>query len=88
MKRRDALVSIAASGAGMLLGACAAPPAPDGDLSDEQLGALLRLAGYQMAPGEGAKILASFKGNRFTTDVDPTIQPQSDFDPDVDPLSP
>jgi hypothetical protein len=37
-----------------------------------------------LGPGEGAAIRASFIGSRFPAAVDPTIQPQSDFDADVD----
>ena len=45
---------------------------------------LQQLAGLELQPGEAAKVLASLKSNRFTAKVDPTIQPQSDFDPEVD----
>jgi hypothetical protein len=85
MQRRDALASLAVSGAGLLLGACAPSPAASAHLSESQIGSVLQqLTGYTLRPGEGAAVLASLEGNRFTADVDPTVQPQSDFDPDVD----
>ena len=46
--------------------------------------AMLRLNGMDLDPGEGPKVLASFTANRFAVLVDPTIQPNSDFDPAVD----
>jgi hypothetical protein len=85
MQRRDALASLAVSGAGILLGACSTPSAAGEGPSEAQIGILLRqLTGYELRPGEGAKVLASLQGSRYTGAVDPTIQPQSDFDPDVD----
>jgi hypothetical protein len=72
MKRRDMLVSLAA------LAACA------GDPSDSDLQAVVRqMGGFELKPGEGPAVLASLKGSRYIVDVDPTIQPQSDFDPDA-----
>lgn len=85
MQRRDALASLAASGAGLLLGGCAPPAAANAGPSESQIGPLLQqLTGYTLRPGEGATVLASLEGNRYTAAVDPTIQPQSDFDPAVD----
>jgi hypothetical protein len=85
MQRRDALASLMTSGAGLLLGACSSPPASSEGPSEAQIGVLLQqLTGYTLRPGEGAKVQASLDGNRFTAAVDPTIQPQSDFDPDID----
>jgi hypothetical protein len=45
---------------------------------------MLRLVGMELGAGEGAAVLASFNGNRFTADVDPKIQP-TDFDADLGP---
>jgi len=84
MKRRDALLSAAATAAGVALG-CTGERADSAELSDAQMDVMLRhLSGYQLAPGEGAHVRASFTGSRFTMAVDPTIQPQADFDPAVD----
>jgi hypothetical protein len=72
MNRRDALISLA------VLTACATST-PDDDLQ-----AVMReYGGFELKPGEGPAVLASLKGSRFIEDVDPTIQPQSDFDPDA-----
>jgi hypothetical protein len=84
VKRRDALVSIAWSGAALVLPGCASSQASHEGLSDDQLRAMLQLNGMDLQPGEGPKVLASFTAGRYTTAVDPTVQPQSDFDPDVD----
>ena len=85
MERRDVLVAIVVSGAVNALNLWAAPQLLTEDLSEEQLRFLLRqLAGLELQASEAPKILASFKSNRFTAKVDPTIQPQSDFDPEVD----
>lgn len=82
MKRRDALRSLVGSGA-VAAFPTSAITAPTTDLSEEQLRAVLRMDGMELRAGEGAAILASFNGNRFTGAVDPTIQP-ADFDADVD----
>lgn len=75
MNRRDALVSLAAVAS---LTACAAStPADDLQAVVRQIG------GFDLQPGEAPAVLASLKGSRYTADVDPTIQPQADFDPDV-----
>jgi hypothetical protein len=85
MKRRDALVSLAVSGAGVLWAGCGANQAPTAGLTEQQVGLLVReLTGSELQPGQASQVLASLKGNRFTADVDPTIQPQSDFDADTD----
>jgi hypothetical protein len=84
MLRRDAIASLAVSGAGMLLGGCTAKPAPAEGSSAIDIGSLLhQLTDYTLRPGEGAAVLASMQSNRFTTTVDPTIQP-TDFDADSD----
>jgi hypothetical protein len=84
MKRRDALVALAAGGAGSLLPSCGRPSRAD-DVSEEQLRLMLRrLAGLDLAPDEAARVLGALRANRFTGRPDPTIQPQSDFDPEVD----
>jgi hypothetical protein len=78
MKRREALVSLAAAASLASLAACAsASPADDLQAVVRQLG------GFDLSPGEAPAVLASLKGSRYTAEVDPTIQPQSDFDPDV-----
>ena len=85
MKRRDALVSVAVYGAGAVLPSWSGLKVPSEGLSEEQLRILLRqLAGLELQSGEAPKILASLRSNRFTASVDPTVQPQSDFDPEVD----
>lgn len=83
MKRRDALKSLVVSGAAAALPANASA-ASNTELSEEQLRAMLHLVGMELRAGEGAAVLASFKDNRFTADVDPKIQ-ATDFDADVDP---
>lgn len=83
MKRRDVLVTLAASGAAAMLPACTRETPKEG-LSDAEMRAMLRLNGMDLDPGEGPAVLASFTGSRFPAVVDPTIQPQSDFDADVD----
>jgi hypothetical protein len=86
VKRRDAIVSLALSGLStLLLSRAAAGQAENEGLSEEQLRIVLRqFAGLDLQPGEAPKILASFNSNRFMVKVDPTIQPQCDFDPEVD----
>jgi hypothetical protein len=77
---------MAVSGAALALGACGRTVPAAGDLSEGELHAWLRYVdGDQAGSGDAQGILASLKANRFTAAVDPTIQPQSDFDPDVDP---
>jgi hypothetical protein len=70
MNRRDALIAVAAL-------ACSAGPQDDFQVVVREIG------GFELKPGEGPAVMASLKGSRYTVDVDPTIQPQSDFDPDV-----
>jgi hypothetical protein len=85
VRRRDALVSVVTSGLGIAVGSWALPELANECLSEEQLGIFLRhLAGFDLPAGEGPKVLASFNSNRFKANVDPKIQPQSDFDPEVD----
>jgi hypothetical protein len=84
MLRRDAIASLAVSGAGILLGGCTPAHAPESAASGIDVGSLLhQLTDYSLRPGEGAAVLASLQGNRFTAAVDPTIQP-TDFDADAD----
>jgi hypothetical protein len=83
LKRRDALVAMAASGVAIVLPGCASPRPTSGALTDDQMRAMLRLNGMDLAPGEGPRVLASFTGNRYAAAVDPAIQPNCDFDPDV-----
>jgi hypothetical protein len=71
MNRRNALISLAA------LAACS-PGAQD----DLQV-VVRELGGFELKPGEGPAVMASLKGSRYTVDIDPTVQPQSDFDPDA-----
>lgn len=83
MLRRDAIASLAVSGAGILLGGCTPTHAPD-PTSAIDIGSLLHdLTDYTLRPGEGAGVLGSMRANRFTIAVDPTIQP-TDFDADSD----
>ena len=84
MKRRDALMALGVSGIALALPGCASPQASSGGLSEDQLEAMLRLNGMTLEAGEGPAVLASFTANRFPTVVDPAIQPQCDFDPEVD----
>jgi hypothetical protein len=71
MNRRDALIAVAA------LAACS--PGPQDDLQV----VVRELGGFELKPGEGPAVMASLKGSRYTVDIDPTVQPQSDFDPDA-----
>ena len=83
MLRRDAIASLAVSGAGILLAGCTHAQAPD-TASAIDIGSLLhQFTDYTVRPGEGAAVLASMQANRFTATVDPTIQP-TDFDADSD----
>ena len=85
MKRRDMLVALAVSGAGTALASCAGPQGPGEGLGEEQLRLMLRqLAGFELSPDEAPRVLAALKTNRFTGRVDPTTQPQSDFDAEVE----
>jgi hypothetical protein len=84
VERRDALMAMAMSGVVVALPGCSVPQATVGGLTEDQLGAMLRLNGTDLAPGEGQKVLASFAANRFAGAVDPMIQPNCDFDPDVE----
>jgi hypothetical protein len=85
VKRRDALVSVAVYGAGAVMPSWSGVKIPSEGLSEEQLRILLwQLAGLDLQSGEAPKILVSLRSNRFTANVDPTVQPQSDFDPEVD----
>lgn len=84
MKRREALVSLAVSGASVVLTACATGQVSSAGPSEDQVRLLVRaLDGVDLQPGQAPQVLASLKANRFTADVDPTIQP-ADFDPDLD----
>jgi hypothetical protein len=83
MLRRDAIASLAVSGAGILLGGCTPAHAPEA-ASAIDIGSLLhQLTDYTLRPNEGSAVLASLQGNRFTAAVDPTIQP-TDFDAETD----
>ena len=84
VNRRHALLTIAMSGTAIALPGWDIPESQSGLLSDNQMQAMLRLNGMDLGPGEGPKVLASFTANRFAAPVDPTIQPNSDFDPGVD----
>jgi hypothetical protein len=86
MKRRDALIALGASGIVVALPDCRGAPATSGGeaLSEGQIDAMLKLNGMSLGPGEGPAVLASFVGNRFAAVPDPAIQPQCDFDPEVD----
>lgn len=75
---------MALSGTTMLLPGCMPSQVPADSLSERDLHALLRLQGVALEPGEGTHVLTSFMASRFNTAVDPTVQPQSDFDPEVD----
>ena len=83
MKRRDALVALAMSGAIAILPDCARVEAAPSALTEEQMRALLRLNGLDLTAAEAPAVLASFTASRFPAAVDPTIQP-TDFDADVD----
>jgi hypothetical protein len=84
MNRRDLFSSVAIVAGTMLWDPRSATSQSDG-LSDEQLRSALRyLAGLDLEPGEAAKVLASLHLNRFDVKVEPTVQPQADFDPEVD----
>jgi hypothetical protein len=84
MLRRDALATLAVSGAGILLGGCSPAAAPVDAASPIDIGSLLhQLTDYTLRPNEGSAVLASLQGNRFTAAVDPTIQP-TDFDAETD----
>jgi hypothetical protein len=76
-------MTLAVSGAAAMVPACTSEPPKEG-LADLEMRAMLRLNGMDLAPGEGPRVLASFTASRFPAAVDPTIQPQSDFDADVD----
>ena len=71
MNRRNALISLAA------LAACTPGPQDDFQVVVRELG------GFELKPGEGPAVMASLKGSRYTVDIDPTVQPQTDFDPDA-----
>ena len=84
MKRRDALVALAAGGAGSVLPSCGRAT-PTDHIDEERLRLMLRhLADLPLAPDEAQRVLAALRANRFTGRPDPAIQPQSDFDPEVD----
>ena len=74
MKRRDAIGSLAALTA---LAACSPGPQDDFQVVVREMG------GFELKPGEGPAVMASFKDSRYTVDIDPTVQPQADFDPDA-----
>jgi hypothetical protein len=84
VKRREALVALAAGSAASLLPSCGRSAPPD-DIDEEQLRVMLRhLAGLDLPRDEVPRVLAALRANRFTGRPDPTTQPQSDFDPEVD----
>ncbi len=83
MERRDALLLLITSAAGATLASC--EMSKEGGISQQQLVALVRnVAGLDTQAKDAPKVLASFNSNRFTAKVDPTIQPQADFDPETD----
>ena len=84
MKRRDALVGLAMVGASAAAPSCARP-GPNVDAGEEQLRVILgQLAGLELGPGEGPRVIAALRANRFAGQPDPTTQPQSDFDPEIE----
>ena len=84
MRRRDALLSLAISGAVAATSSWPASAQAEQMLSEEQLAMLLRqMVGMELRPDEAPKVLASLRLNRLTRRVEPTIQPQ-DFDPELE----
>jgi len=85
VKRREALLSLAATTLGItvtpeLLEAVQAP-----DLTDEQVEALLRsLAKVEPRPGEAEGVRARLNRARSQPDTDPRLQPGFAFNPEVE----
>jgi hypothetical protein len=85
MNRRDALRSLAGTGAALTLEACRHAPAPAGTLTDPDIERMvLALTGVVLKPGQVAGVREMLRTMRFTGRVDPAVQPSLVFDPEVD----
>jgi hypothetical protein len=85
MNRRHLLKTAVASTGGALLSSCARGRQPR-LASDAELAAVLReFGGVELAPGEAARIRKAIRESRFEIKVDPEVQPECDFDPEVEP---
>ena len=80
MKRREAIVSLLASG---FLGASRGSAQ---DLTEETVKEMLRvLGGVELLAGEAAEVRAFLLTFRAAMSPDPEIEPAIEFDPEVDP---
>ena len=84
MNRRDLLVTLAGTGA-LSLGGCASPPQPSTELTDAEITRLtMALTGLVLKPGDAPNVRQALTMLRFKGAVDPSVQPATTFDPEVD----
>jgi len=84
MKRRDLLLSMAASSVAIALPGCVGRSGNKGVSESDVRDMLMDLYGIELPPGQEQAVIASLKGSRYTAAVDPMVQPQCDFDAEVD----
>jgi hypothetical protein len=83
MNRRDALRSLAGTGAALTLEGCT--PTPPDTLNDVNIERLtLALTGVTLKPGQAAGVREMLRTLRFKGRVDPAVQPSVEFNPEVD----
>jgi hypothetical protein len=85
MERRDALRSLAATGAALVLPGCRKPAASAAVVTDADVDRMIRtLSGVDPASGDLAPTRALLASFRFKGTVEPGVQPALAFDPEVD----
>jgi hypothetical protein len=85
MNRRDALRSLAGTGAALTLEGCTKAPAQPGPPTDDDIERVaLALTGVGLKPGQAAGVREMLRTMRFNGTVDPAVQPSLIFDPEVD----
>jgi hypothetical protein len=84
MNRREAFLAVGA-GAALVLPRELLDAAQAGDLSADQVEALLRsIVGIEALPGEAERIKKALLESRATRETDPRLQPALAFDPEVE----
>jgi len=85
MNRRDALRSLAGTGAALTLEGCTrAPVSPTMPTDTDIERVALALTGVVLKTGQAAGVREMLRTMRFMGRVDPAVQPSLVFDPEVD----
>lgn len=85
MKRREVLLSLAATSLGIAAAEELVEASQARELSEDQVEALLRaVAGVEPRSGEAESVRARLNRRRAEFDTDPRLQPGFAFDPEVE----